>query len=87
MRTRKTVKNWKFEDLDISDLPSSFLEPYTQIKREDRGGYKLRARNDRIHAELSDYAIIHRSNVKTAKSGGRIFYTLGHLGVTVSLEN
>lgn len=85
MTSRKITRSWKNEPIDIKDAPSVYMSTHTQIKQEDKGLYKLRARNDKILAELSDWAHDAETRVQVNKVGNRIFYTVKDTGVTVSL--
>lgn len=87
MMTRKITRGWKITPLDMSDAPNIYMQTHTQVKDEDKGMYKLRARNDKIHSELTDLANMHDTKILTNKVGNRVFYTVKNMGVTVCLVN
>lgn len=89
MISKKVTRGWKLnlDPVEFTDAPTSYLQDASQVKGEERGQYKLRARNDKIYSELADLASESRNKVSVQKSGNRIFYIVHGLGITVSLIN
>lgn len=84
--SKKITRGWKIEPISL-DVPATYMDNHNQVKKEDKGLYKLKARNDKLHNELVDLAALYNSKVSTFKVGDRIIYTLKGLNITVSLVN
>ena len=83
----KGHRGTKIEKPFTDDLPSSFKVDSSQLLENGKGVYKLRARNDVIHAELNEWAVEAKAKLHTQKHGDRIYYMMPDLGITVNLVN
>lgn len=81
------MKGKKVEPISLKDAPSAYVSTSNEINKDDKGLYKLRARNDRIQSELSDYCRDINTKLLVNKVGDRVFYTMEGMGISVCLIN
>lgn len=81
----KILKTWNVERANLSELHSSYFQTANQLKSE--GVSKLRARNDKIHAELEDLAIENNVKLTSFKKDGMVYYLIPRLNISVALVN
>jgi len=87
MYSKKITRNWKTTKLDLFEIPPVFMQTSAQLKQSDKGLYKLRARNEKIYAELLDLAQDTGSKLIVTKGKNKVYYTVRSLGITVCLDN
>lgn len=88
MITHKGSKKLKFvEPVSVSDTPYSYIQSSGMMLLEKGGQSKLRARNDQIHGDLLDVAKRSNLRLESKKQGGRTWYIIPNMGITVCLVN
>jgi hypothetical protein len=86
MHSKKLFKN-ELEPVSTTDVPSSYMLSHHQITQEEKGQYKLRARNENIYSDLCDFAKRHNTKISIHKDGDTLYYTVQNMGITITLIN